>query len=231
MYLKSLSEGVISRYFPEVLSILKKYNVLLSVGSVFRPANVVDALDEVHRAEIDLQGVYISEAKRQGVQVIMEGVGHMTLDKIGEYTHIIKSRYGIPMVPLGPITSDAAVGQDHITNAIGGAYMAFIGGADMINSVTREEHTGGVPTLDSVIEGLKAARIAAHSVNITRFPLLDGLDKTTAQKRARNHTCVIEGGLFTESSKMRFSMGCTRCGKECPLLINYILDDHNKKYC
>jgi len=228
MYLHKRNEGIISLYFPEILNILKRKNITLSIGTVFRPATVVDALDKVHRAEIDLQGIYISEAKRQGIQVIMEGVGHMRLDKIGEYTNIIKSRYGIPMVPLGPIVSDAAVGADHISNAIGAAYMAFIGGADMINTVTREEHTGGVPTLDSLVEGLKSARIAAHSANIAKFPSLDSVDKNIAQKRGKNYTCVVEGGLFSESSKLRFSMGCTRCGKECPLLINFMLDDTDK---
>jgi phosphomethylpyrimidine synthase len=226
MYLNNRTEGILSLYFPDILSILKKYNVTLSIGSVFRPANVVEALDEVHRAEIEMQGIYIREARRRGLQVIMEGVGHMTMNKIPEYIHLTKERYGIPFVPLGPITTDAAVGEDHITNAIGASYMALLGGADLLNSVTREEHTGKVPTLDSVEEGLRAARIAAHSVNIARFPAYDSVDNSTAMKRGVSYTCVVEGGLFTESAKMRFSMGCSRCGKECPLIINYIVEMH-----
>ena len=227
MYINSRSESVLSLYFNKILYILKKHDVTLSVGTTFRPANVVDALDAVHRKETEIQGEYIREARRQGIQVIMEGVGHMTLDKIGEYVKFVKSKYGIPFVPLGPTTTDAAMGQDHISNAIGAAYMAFIGGADMLNSMTREEHTGGVPSINSIVEGLKAAKIAAHSVNIARFKSLESVvddNRRISERRAKNYTCVVEGGLFTESAQMRFSMGCTRCGKECPLRINYMLD-------
>lgn len=228
MYLNNRGESVLSLHFDEILQILKKSGVALSIGTAFRPASVVDALDRVHLKEIDLQGAYIREARRQGVQVIMEGVGHITLERIAEYVQRVKPRYGIPLVPLGPIPTDAAVGEDHISSAIGAAYMALIGGADMINSVTRQEHTGGVPSIDSVDEGLRATRIAAHSVNIARFNKLDtALDKTTSEKRARNYTCVVEGGLFTESARMRFAMGCTRCREQCPFLVSYELSNRH----
>mgnify|MGYP001617368902 FL=1 len=123
-------------------------------------------------------------------------------------------------MPLGPTTTDAAVGEDHISSAIGSAYMAFLGAAHVLNSMTREEHTGRIPTLESILEGLRAARIAEHTVNIARFPQVLEPDRDIAQKRAGNYTCVVEGGLFTESAERRFSMGCSRCGAECPLLLN-----------
>lgn len=223
MFAKGKSEGVLAANFPAILDILGRYDVVLSLGTTFRPANVVEALDPVHRAEIELQGTYIREARRRGVPVMLEGVGHMTLNRIPEYI-ALAGAYGIPMVPLGPIPTDAAVGEDHIASAIGAAYMALLGGADLVNSVTREEHTGGVPTSEAILEGLRAARIAAHSVNVARFPSLDVADRETADMRAASYTCVVEGGLFSRSSRSRFAMGCSRCGPECPLLVNYVRD-------
>jgi len=147
-------------------------------------------------------------------------MGHAPLHKISEYVKLIKCLHDIPVMPLGPITTDAAVGEDHISSAIGAAFMAYIGGADIINSITREEHTGGVPTTDAVLEGLRAARIAAHSVNIARYPNLDKLEQATSESRANNYTCVVDSGLFKESTRQRFSMGCSRCGSICPLIFN-----------
>lgn len=224
MYINNRNESILSIYFDEILTILKKNRVTLSVGTIFRPATTVDALDEVHRQEIDIQGEYIKEAQNRGVQVMMEGIGHSTLTKIEEYVRIVKTKYNVPFVPLGPLPTDAAVGNDHIASAIGAAFMAYWGGADMINSVTREEHTGGIPSCESILEGLKAARIAAHCVNIARFPKLNAPDRRTSNRRATNYTCVVEEGLFTESTKMRYSMRCQRCGNKCPLRLVHLLD-------
>ena len=220
MYLNNRDENILSLYFHDILSLFNKYGITLSLGTTFRPSTTVDALDKVQLEEIKLQNEYISIAKSLGVQVLMEGMGHASLNKIAEYTKLIKYVHDIPVMPLGPITTDAAIGEDHISSAIGAAFMGYIGGADIINSVTREEHTGGVPTFDAVLEGLRAARIAAHSVNIAKYPELDQFDKHISEIRSRNYTCVIEGGLFQESTKLRFSIGCSRCGDLCPLLFN-----------
>lgn len=211
--------NLIESLFPEILQILKANKVAVSIGTTFRPANVIDALDIVHRQEYERQGIFIQQAKQAGVAVMMEGVGHMTLDKIPEYANMIKA-YKVPFMPLGPITTDAAVGEDHISNAIGATYMAILGGAHVFNCVTREEHTGKVPSHASIIEALRAARIAEHSVNISRFRQKLEPDIRIADDRAANYTCVVEGGIFTQSAKRRFAMGCTRCSEECPLLVN-----------
>ncbi|MEC4882773.1 MAG: phosphomethylpyrimidine synthase ThiC [Scytonema sp. PMC 1070.18] len=224
MYINNREENILSLHFDEILKIFKKHNITLSIGTTFRPSTTVDALDEVQLEEIKIQGEYISTAQSAGVSVIMEGMGHAPLNKIVEYVKLVKNSYGIPVMPLGPITTDAAVGEDHISSAIGASFMAFLGGADIINSVTREEHTGGIPTVESILEGLKSARIAAHSVNIVRFPSLDRIEHLMAESRAKNYTCVIGGGLFTESAKQRFSMGCSRCGNVCPLIFNQKFD-------
>ncbi|MDP1614167.1 MAG: phosphomethylpyrimidine synthase ThiC, partial [Methylococcales bacterium] len=222
MYLNNRNEGIVSELFPEILKIFKKHGVVLNIGSTFRPANVVDALDQVHVREMEMFGEYIEEAYKQDVPVIIGAIlGHITLAKINRFVDLIRNKlkYMQPIETLGPIPTDAAVGEDHISNAIGAAYSAMLGCSCIINSITREEHTGRVPDLESIKEGLKAARIAAHSVNISKFPQLEGIssDNDVIKKRAFNHTCVVEGGLFSDSAQTRFSMGCTRCGRECPL--------------
>ncbi|MFH7025113.1 MAG: phosphomethylpyrimidine synthase ThiC [Heteroscytonema crispum UTEX LB 1556] len=220
MYINNRKESILSQNFDNILRIFKKYKVTLSLGTTFRPATTVDALDDVQLEEIKIQNEYISAAKSLGVQVMMEGMGHAPLHKIAEYVKLAKQIHNVPIMPLGPITTDAAIGEDHISSAIGATFMAYMGGADIINSVTREEHTGGVPTTESMLEGLRASRIAAHSVNITRYQNLDKLELSTSKIRAKNYTCVTDTGLFTESTKQRFSMGCSRCGSLCPLIFN-----------
>ena len=75
-------------------------------------------------------------------------------------------------MPLGPIVSDHTHGQDHITSSVGAAYLASLGGADIINSVTREEHTGGIPTVRAILEAIDAANAVIQIVNDSRFPSL-----------------------------------------------------------
>lgn len=219
MQLNNRKVNLMEKLFPDLLNILVKHKMSLSVGSTFRPANLIEALDQVHREEIALQGEYIRAAQEAGVPVQIEGIGHIRLDQISEYFALIE-KYQVPMMPLGPLPTDAAVGQDHITNAIGATYAAWIGGANIINSITREEHTGGVPTEESILEGIKAARIAAHSVNIAKFPQIASVDRHVADLRSKSYTCVVEGGLFSRSAKIQYSLGCKRCGPECPLLVN-----------
>lgn len=216
MYMNNRRSNVIRRVFPRLLRILAKHNMAISIGSTFRPSNIMEALDEVHREEILLQGEYIRVAQEHNVPVQIEGIGHIPLSRIDEYFELISS-YGVPMMPLGPLPTDAAIGQDHITNAIGAMYAGWTGKAHILNSITREEHTGGVPSEHSILEGVRSVRIAAHSVNISRFPRIAGIDHEVAALRAGSRTCVVEGGLFTRSARIQYSLGCSRCGPECPL--------------
>jgi len=224
MYINSRRTNIVDSCFQDLLSILSRHNMALSIGSTFRPATVVEALDDIHRREIVLQGEYVRAAQEANIPVQLEGIGHIRLDQIYDYYELVAS-YEVPMMPLGPLPTDAAVGQDHIANAIGATHAAWINAAHIINSITREEHTGGIPTEASVLEGLKAARIAAHAVNISRFPKIATINREVSDLRAKSHRCVVEGGLFTRSAKTQFSLGCKRCGPECPLLINKLLQD------
>ncbi len=212
------TDNIISLYFDDILNILKKYNVAISIGTVYRPANIFESLDKVHIEETRLQKKYIDRAKQCGVKVMMEGIGHISLDKISEYVKL-KEMYNVPFMPLGPIPTDATIGFDHVAGAIGAAFFCMSGGASIINSITREEHTGGVPTINSILEGLKSARTAAHCVNLTKFERIKLVDKQVVETRSNMQTCAVSGGLFFENVSSDIEKGCKRCCHECPLTI------------
>ncbi|MBQ1061976.1 phosphomethylpyrimidine synthase ThiC [Micromonospora aurantiaca] len=203
--------------FDDIAKLFLRHEATVSVGTTFRPADIAAGLDEAHRLETARQIEIVRELRSRGVSCLMEGVGHLAMDQIAEYCDLI-AEADCPFMPLGPMVTDSSIGFDHVTNAIGGAIMAFLGGASVLNSVTREEHTGGVPTTASVIEGLKAARVAAHAVNLTRFPQIRKLDELTLKQRGAQVSCVVSGGLFGEGVAGG-KKGCTRCDFECPIIL------------
>jgi phosphomethylpyrimidine synthase len=212
-------ENVYEKNFLSILDILKKHNAAVSIGTTFRPSNVFEALDRVHLEETKLQAEFVKIAKENGVDVLMEGVGHIRLNDMVKYAEIIKE-IDVPFMSLGPIPTDASAGFDHVASAIGASQLGILGIAKIFHSVTREEHTGNVPAIDSILEGLKSARVAAHTVNISLFSKYTAIDKEVALKRAYNKTCVINQGLFVENTSESYIAGCNRCKHECPLTLN-----------
>lgn len=204
--------------FDEILNLFLKYNITLSVGATFRPARISEALDPVQMEEIKLQSEYIAYAKSKGVNVIMEGVGHLPLSRIQEYCSCIQP-IKTPLMTLGPIPTDATIGFDHVSSAIGATVIAMYGNLGMINSVTREEHTGEIPNEDSIIEGLKSARVAAHLINLARFEKYRDIDDAIADNRELSKTCVVSGGIFNVTIPAK--EGCDRCRHMCPLTAIY----------
>ena len=210
-------ENLVASNFEKIMQIFKQYNVAVSIGTVFRPATIWEALDEYHLEETRLQKKYIDIAKAYGVPVMMEGIGHISLDKMQEYANIIRP-YNTPLMPLGPMPSDEIIGFDHVSNAIGAIAIAQTGVVGMINSVTREEHTGKVPLFDSILEGLKTARATAHCYNISKFENYKKATEVIGVTRAKFETCVQRGGLFAfDNIDTQESKTCTRCRRECPL--------------
>lgn len=210
-------ENIIAANFDRIMEIFKENNVAVSIGSVFRPATIHEALDEFHREEILMQKKYIDIAKRHGVQVMMEGIGHISIDMMEEYASLIRP-FDTPLMPLGPMVSDEIIGFDHVTNAIGTITMSLTGVLGMINSVTREEHTGKVPSFDSILEGLMAARVSAHAYNISKFETYKKETEVIGVTRGNNLTCVQRGGIFNHQNiDDNESETCTRCRSECPL--------------
>ena|GEM_PF-401436 len=218
MLAKGEKEGVVSKNFDKILKILKKHGVVLSLGCSFRSASLKEWLDQVQQNEILLQGRYIQAAKEADVPVMLESGGsHAPLSGLEKFKDKIKI-HRVPIMPLGPLTTDSAIGADHLAAAIGASYLAHIGGAHVFASVSPQEHTGGVPCMESMIEGLKALVVALHSVNVSRFPKYRELtDDKIAEEREK--TCVVGGGLFGYDDKESAREGCSRCDSCCPLTL------------
>lgn len=210
------SNNIVANNFEKIMKILKDNGMAVSIGTVFRPATIHEALDLIHREEIVLQKKYIDLAKQYGVPVQMEGIGHMPINLMGEYASLIRS-YESPLMPLGPMPSDEIIGFDHVTNAIGASMMASTGVLGIINSVTREEHTGKVPSFDSIVEGLKTARVVTHCYNISKYPAYKNATEVIGVQRSKHNTCVMSGGIFDYISDESERNSCTRCKRECPL--------------
>lgn len=197
-------ENILLCNLDKIVSILKKHNVAVSIGSTFRPSTQYDALDKVHQSELNLQIEFSSYLRRAGIQVLMEGIGHIAFHMIPEFCSILRKNTYIPFMPLGPIVSDHTHGQDHITSSIGATYLASLQGADIINAVTREEHTGGIPSKHSILEAIDAAHAVVNIVNDIRFP---------------SYFCKKESN-FLNCSGTPLEVGCARCGDECPFIWN-----------
>jgi len=154
-------------HFDRVLDIARRYDITLSLGDGLRPGAVADATDAPQIMELVTLGQLQKRALRKGVQVMIEGPGHVPINQIEANVMLEKSVCnGAPFYVLGPLVTDVAPGYDHITAAIGGA-IAASAGADFLCYVTPSEHLR-LPTLEDVREGVIASRIAAHAADIAK---------------------------------------------------------------
>ena len=206
LYLNKRKQNFLLEYFDDICKILKKYSVVVSVGTTFRPSTLYDALDTIQLSEIRMQKDIIKSLRKRGISVMMEGVGHISLNALKKYVELIRDDFYVPFMPLGPIPTDRAIGWDHISAAIGASYMALLDGADIINAVTREEHTGGVPNTNSIYEAIKSAQVVVNSINDVRF-----FEQYNKVQNSRKTNCM---GIIKED------IGCDRCKEECPFLLN-----------
>ncbi len=158
-------ENPLYEQYDRVLDICKEYDVTISLGDGLRPGCGADATDRGQIAELLILGELVDRARKHGVQVMVEGPGHMPLDQIETNMRLMKRLCNeAPFYVLGPLTTDSAPGYDHIVGAIGGT-VAAIHGADFLCYVTPAEHLC-LPDIDDVKEGVIASRIAAHSADI-----------------------------------------------------------------
>ena len=153
--------------YDRLLKIAKKYDVTLSLGDGFRPGGNPDATDGPQLAELSILGELALRARKEGVQVMIEGPGHIPINQVQANVQLAKRlTHNSPLYFLGPLVTDIAPGYDHITSAIGGA-MAASYGVDFICYVTPAEHLR-LPDVNDVKEGVIAAKIAAHSADIVK---------------------------------------------------------------
>ena len=160
-------ENFLYTHFDEICEIVKQYDVALSLGDGMRPGSIHDANDRSQFLELDVLGELTQKAWTHNVQVIIEGPGHVPMQKIREnMERQLSSCHEAPFYTLGPLTTDIAPGYDHITSAIGAAQIAWLGTA-MICYVTPKEHLG-LPNREDVRNGVIAYKIAAHAADIAK---------------------------------------------------------------
>lgn len=160
-------ENFLYTHFEEICEILKSYDVAVSIGDGLRPGSIYDANDKAQFAELHAMGDLTKIAWKHYVQVIIEGPGHVPMNKIQEnMKEQIYACHGAPFYTLGPLTTDIAPGYDHITSAIGGAQIAWYG-TSMICYVTPKEHLG-LPNKEDVRNGVIAYKIAAHAADLAK---------------------------------------------------------------
>jgi phosphomethylpyrimidine synthase len=222
--------------FDRLLEIARRFDITLSLGDGLRPGSILDATDRPQIEELLTLGELVKRAREAGVQVMVEGPGHVPLDQIEMNMRLEKQVcQGAPFYVLGPLVTDIAPGYDHIVSAIGGA-VAAAAGADFLCYVTPAEHLG-LPTDDDVREGLIASRIAAHAADIVKGvpgALERDLELARARKRLDWETqrkLAIDPVKFAAVRKRRKSKSkaCSMCGDFCAMrIVGEFLDSGGK---
>jgi len=222
---RNRSENPLYECFDEVLAMAKEFGATLSLGDGLRPGALADATDEPQVRELVTLGELVARARTAGVQVMVEGPGHVPLDQIEANVRLEKAVCkGAPFYVLGPLTTDVACGHDHIAAAIGGAVAAWHG-ADFLCYVTPTEHLG-LPDIEDVREGVIAARIAAHVADIARRHrgATDWDLRVSTCRAALDWDGMIRQSLDPERARMIFDAArsqtdgaCTMCGEFCAM--------------
>ncbi len=218
-------ENPFYQHFDRLLSIAKKYDITLSLGDGLRPGSLADATDRAQIHELLTLGELTQQAWDAGVQVMIEGPGHIPLQEVESNVLIQKKLCkGAPFYVLGPLVTDIASGYDHISCAIGGA-VAGMAGADFLCYVTPAEHLK-LPSVEEVKEGVIASRIAAHAADITRGhtgAIEWDLEMSKARKALDWNKQIelsidpLKARAFRNSSKPSESDVCTMCGEFCAI--------------
>ncbi len=234
------NENPFYEYYDEVLDILRKYDVTISLGDALRPGCIADSSDAGQLSELIELGALTRRAWERDVQVMVEGPGHMAMNEIAA-NMVLQKRlcHGAPFYVLGPIVTDIAPGYDHITSAIGGA-IAASSGANFLCYVTPAEHLR-LPDLDDVREGIVASKIAAHAADIANG-LPGARNRDNAMSDARHNLDwdeMFRLALDPEKAERFYNQtppadrhSCSMCGKMCAVrTTNLILEGKTVEFC
>ena len=227
------NENPFYEFYDEVLEICHEYDVTISLGDSCRPGCLYDSNDATETAEMIELGKLCKRAWAAGVQVMVEGPGHMALDEIAANMKLQKRLcHDAPFYVLGPLVTDIAPGYDHITAAIGGA-VAASSGADFLCYVTPAEHLR-LPDVNDVREGLVATKIAAHAADIAKgIPGARDRDNRMSDARRRFDweemfdlaLDPVKPREYFESAPPTNEESCPICGKMCAVrTVNTIMD-------
>lgn len=234
------NENPFFEYYDDVLEILRKYDVTISLGDALRPGCIDDATDAGQIGELIELGNLTKRAWEKDVQVMVEGPGHMAMDEIAANMKLQKRLcHNAPFYVLGPIVTDIFPGYDHITSAIGGA-IAAASGADFLCYVTPAEHLR-LPDADDVKEGIMASKIAAHAADIAK-KIPHSRERDNEMSTARHNLdwdkmfeLAVDGDkarAYYESVPPKERHSCSMCGKMCAVrTTNMILDGKKVEFC
>jgi phosphomethylpyrimidine synthase len=224
--LQNGEENPLYKNYDYLLEIAHEYDVTLSLGDGLRPGCLADASDIPQIQELVTLGTLVEKARNAGVQVMVEGPGHVPIDQIQANMKIQKTICkGAPFYVLGPIVTDLAPGYDHITSAIGGA-IAASSGADFLCYVTPKEHLA-IPDIEAVKEGVIASKIAAQAADVAKGIKSAWNNELKMAKARRCFDWEKQFELafdhetprkYRESKPTRGDM-CTMCGEFCALRI------------
>ena len=219
------AENPLFEHYDRLLALVKPYDATLSLGDGFRPGCIADATDRAQIHELIVLGELTQRAWDQGIQVMIEGPGHVPLNQI-EANILLQKRlcHGAPFYVLGPLVTDIAPGYDHITCAIGGA-IAGSAGADFLCYVTPSEHLC-LPNVDDVHVGVMATRLAAHAADVVKG-IPGAMEKDIAMSRARKaldwekqYELALDPALARKRRGATAGVAdehgaCTMCGQFC----------------
>ena len=217
-------ENPLYEFYDRLLDIARRYDVTLSLGDGLRPGSLADASDRPQIEELLTIGELVERSRAAGVQVMVEGPGHMPLDQIAANVQLEKLVCkGAPFYVLGPLVTDVGAGYDHITAAIGGAIAAAYG-ADYLCYVTPSEHLS-LPDANDVREGVLATRLAAHAGDIVKG-VKGALDWDLKMSLARKNLdwqeqmkLALDPGRATKARAQHDTSGsgCSMCGQYCAM--------------
>src|SRR5271156_800849 len=228
--------------FDRITKVMAKYDVSYSLGDGLRPGSVADASDEAQFAELKTLGELTRQAWKDDVQVMIEGPGHVPMDKIKEQVDKeVELCDGAPFYVLGPLVTDIAPGYDHITSAIGAAMIGWHG-ASMLCYVTPKEHLG-LPNEKDVKDGIIAYKIAAHAADVARQrPGVRDRDDALSYARYKfDWEKQFELSLDPETARSmhdetlpeegyKTAAFCSMCGpKFCSMNYSSKVDEYNKQ--
>lgn len=233
-------ENPFFEYYDDVLDILRRYDVTISLGDALRPGCIDDASDAGQISELIELGNLAKRAWDKDVQVMIEGPGHMAMNEIAANMQMEKRIcHGAPFYVLEPLVTDIAPGYDHITSAIGGA-IAAQAGANFLCYVTPAEHLR-LPDENDVREGIVASKIAAHAADIA-LGLPGARDRDNAMAEARHKLdwpAQFALALDPEKAQRFYEQvppterhTCSMCGKMCAVrTTNMILEGKKVEFC
>ena len=223
--IKNKKENPLYEHFDRLLEIAREYDLTLSLGDGFRPGSIADSTDRAQICELNTLGELKERANEVGVQVMIEGPGHIPINEVETNVLLEKKLcHNAPFYVLGPIVTDIAPGYDEITSAIGGA-IAAAAGADFLCYVTPSEHIA-LPTIEDVRRGVIATRIAAHAGDIAKG--VNGakdwdLEISKARKKLnwkKQIELAIDPKLVEKIRRDRtptIPNVCTMCGEYCAI--------------